>query len=99
MQSDAKSAFCKKSRQNDRPGLHFGGLWGHFGALWAPNGTPAPFFGGVENWMELPGRSQSARGLPDVCPTSPPLLPLPGEPGPGTPPAEPELKLQPCLGS
>ena len=44
MQSDAKSAFCKKSRQNDRPGLHFGGLWGHFEALWAPNGTPVAFF-------------------------------------------------------
>ena len=27
MQSDAKSAFCKKGHQNDRPGLHFGGLW------------------------------------------------------------------------
>ena len=44
MQSDAKSFFCKKSRQNDRPGLHFEGLWGHFGALWAPNGTPVAFF-------------------------------------------------------
>ena len=58
MQSDAKSAFCKKSHQNDRPGLHFGGLWGHFGALWAPNGTPAPFFGGVENWMQKRERSK-----------------------------------------
>ena len=99
MQSDAKSAFCKKSHQNDRPGLHFGGLWGHFGALWAPNGTPAQFFWGVENWMELPGQSQSAQHvaqrLPNVCPRSAraPLVPLPGEPGPGTPPAEPELKL------
>ena len=44
MQSDAKSAFCKKSHQNDRPGLHFGGLWGHFGALWAPNDTPVAVF-------------------------------------------------------
>ena len=44
MQSDAKSAFCKKSNENDRPGLHFGGLWGHFGPLWAPNGTPVAFF-------------------------------------------------------
>ena len=31
MQSDAKSAFCKKGHQNVRPGLHFGGLWG---SLW-----------------------------------------------------------------
>ena len=43
MQSDAQSAFCKKSHPNDRPGLHFGGLWGHFGALWPPNGTPDAF--------------------------------------------------------
>ena len=44
MQSDAKSTFCEKSRENDRPGLHFGGLWGHCGALWAPNGIPETFF-------------------------------------------------------
>ena len=31
MQSDAKSAFCKRGHQNDRPGLNFGGLWG---SLW-----------------------------------------------------------------
>ena len=36
MQSDAKSAFCKKSHQNVRPGIHFGGLWG---SLWTTLGT------------------------------------------------------------
>ena len=36
MQSDAKSAFCKKGHQNDRPGLHFGGLWG---SLWTTLGA------------------------------------------------------------
>ena len=36
MQSDAKSAFCKKGHQNVRPGLHFGGLWG---SLWITLGA------------------------------------------------------------
>ena len=36
MQSDAKSAFCKKGHQNVRPGLHFGGLWG---SLWTTLGA------------------------------------------------------------
>ena len=36
--------FAKKSNQKGRPGLHFGGLWDHFGALWAPNGIPEAIF-------------------------------------------------------
>ena len=35
-----KVGFLQKSHQKGRPGLHFGGLWGHFGALWPPNGIP-----------------------------------------------------------
>ena len=63
MQSDAKSAFCKKSHPNDRPGLHFGGLWGHFGALWAPNGTPEAFFCAVEISMQKRERTQCSGAL------------------------------------
>ena len=38
MQSDAKSAFCKKGHQNERPGLHFGSLWGSLWSTLALNG-------------------------------------------------------------
>ena len=38
--SDAMSPCCGKSTENEGPGLHFGGLWGHFGVTlgtkWAP---------------------------------------------------------------
>ena len=44
MQSDAKSAFYRNGQPNDRPGFHFGGLWGHFGALWVPNGSVEEVF-------------------------------------------------------
>ena len=70
MQSDAKSAFCKKSNQKGRPGLHFGGLWDHFEALWAPNGIPEAIFCEVENlmqkraWTELDGVGTSWTEFP-----------------------------------
>ena len=53
-----QSRLFAKNNQNGRPGLHFRGLWGHCGALWVPNGTPEPFFGGVENWMQKRERNE-----------------------------------------
>ena len=64
MQSDAKSFFCKKSHQHGRPELHFGGLWGHFGTLWAPNGAPEAIVREVEILMRKRQRKESEQKFP-----------------------------------
>ena len=66
MQSDAKSAFYKKNHPNDRPGLHFGGLWGHFGALWAPNGTPEAVFLHDTFWVMFLGLHKVTREIQEL---------------------------------
>ena len=59
MQSDAKSAFYKKGRQNVRPGLHFGGLWESLwitlGAKWHLRGVflRGRFFGAEKVTREI----------------------------------------------
>ena len=63
-----------------------GSIWEAFGVTlgteWPPGGR---FFRGwnFDEHFGAPGTMSSALGQPYVAP---PLLPLPGEPGPGTPP-------------
>ncbi len=42
--SDAMSPRCGKSTENEGPGLHFGGLWGHFGVTLGTKWAPEAFF-------------------------------------------------------
>ena len=70
MQWDAKSAFCKKGHQNDRPGLHFGGLWESLwitlGAKWHLRGVVlrGRIFGGEKVTQESRKNFEPGGGVP-----------------------------------
>ncbi len=52
------SPCCGKSTENEGPGLHFGGLWDHFGVTLGTKWAPEAFFLEVKHLMEKRERDE-----------------------------------------